>query len=116
MDIDTIKMFFDFTKLKEEIVEGNVKRYIYTGENIQIVEYHFPPNKVLPPHSHDIHEQMGYLVKGKMGFRVGDQEKIILPGDYYHVPKGVVHNTRTFDEPSVLIDIFSPPRDDLRGE
>lgn len=115
MSIDGIKKFFNCSQLKEEIVEGNVKRYIYTGENMQIVEYHFPPNKVFPPHSHDIHEQMGYLVKGKMGFLIDGKEKILTPGDYYHAQKGIVHNAWTFEEPSVLIDIFSPPRDDLKG-
>ena len=98
---------------KVDIVEGDVKRYIYTGEKLQIVEYHFPPKKVFPPHSHPEHEQMGYVVSGKMGFKIGDEEKILKPGDFYHAPVGVTHNAWTFDEPAVLLDIFSPPREDL---
>jgi quercetin dioxygenase-like cupin family protein len=108
------KLFFNAESMKREVVEGDVTRYIYTGENIQVVEYHFPPDKTFPPHSHDIHEQMGYLVKGKMGFKVGDVTKDLLPGDWYHAPIGVVHNAWTYDEPSVLIDIFSPYREDLK--
>lgn len=107
------KLYFNHSDLEPETVEGNVTRYIYTANNIQIVEYHFPPNKTFPPHSHDIHEQMGYLLKGKMGFKINGIEKILLPGDYYHAEAGVEHNAWTFDEPSVLIDIFSPPREDL---
>lgn len=105
--------FFNRDDMKKEIVEGDVTRFIYTGANIQIVEYHFPPNKTFPPHVHDSHEQMGYLVKGKMGFKVDGVESILLPGDYYHAGIGVEHNAWTFEEPSVLIDIFSPPREDL---
>ena len=56
---------------------------------------------------------MGYLVKGKMGFNVGGEEKILLPGDFYHASIGVEHNAWTFEEPSILIDIFSPIREDL---
>jgi quercetin dioxygenase-like cupin family protein len=108
------RKFFNAADLKVETVEGDVRRYIYTGKNIQVVEYHFPANKVFPPHKHDIHEQMGDLVSGKMEFKVGDETRMLLPGDYYHAPIGVVHNTRTLDEPAVLVDIFSPPRDDLR--
>jgi len=108
------KDFFKASDLKSEIVEGNVTRYIYTGKNMQVVEYRFPPNKVFPEHKHDEHEQLGYLVSGKMGFKVGGVEKILMPGDYYHAQIGVVHNSWTFDEPSVLLDFFSPPRDDLR--
>jgi len=108
------RKFFNASDLKVETVEGNVQRCIYTGSNIQIVEYHFPANKTFPAHKHDIHEQMGYLVSGKMEFTVGGETKLLKPGDYYHAPIGVLHNTRTLDEPAVLLDIFSPPRDDLR--
>jgi quercetin dioxygenase-like cupin family protein len=108
------KAFFNASDMKEETVEGDVKRYIYTGKNIQMVEYRFPANKAFPAHKHDVHEQMGYLVSGKMEFVVGDKKRLLLPGDYYHAPIGVVHSTRTLDEPTVLIDVFSPPRDDLR--
>jgi len=110
---DEIKHFFNETDLVEEIVEGDVKRYIYTAVNLQIIIYNFPPNKTFPLHSHDIHEQMGFLYKGKMGFNVGGEERILLPGDYYRAPIGVEHNAWTFDEESYLIDIFSPPRADL---
>jgi len=107
------KLFYNASNIKSEIVEGDVKRYIYTGENIQTVEYHFPPNKVFPEHKHEDHEQIGFLVKGKMVFRIGNVERILKPGDYYHAPRGVVHNAWTLDEPAVLLDLFSPPRDDL---
>jgi unsaturated pyranuronate lyase len=109
------KTFFNAADMRKETVEGNVERFIYTGANLQVVEYHFPPGKSFPAHSHAEHEQMGYLVEGKMGFRLGDEKRDLLPGDWYHAPIGVEHQAWTYDEPSVLLDIFSPPRDDLRG-
>jgi quercetin dioxygenase-like cupin family protein len=108
-----IKKFFDAASMKHERMEDGIERFIYTGENIQVVEYHFPPNKVFPEHTHETLEQMGYLVSGKMGFMVGGEKKILMPGEFYHAPIGVVHNAWTLDEPSVLLDIFSPPRKDL---
>ncbi|MBN1293073.1 MAG: cupin domain-containing protein [Candidatus Latescibacteria bacterium] len=110
---DSIKHFFNETDLKTEIVEGDIKRVIYTGENIQVILYHFPPHKVFPVHAHDKQEQMGYLVSGKMGFMVGGEERTLLAGDFYRAPIGVEHNAWTMDEPSVLLDIFAPPRKDL---
>lgn len=107
------KFYFNAADLKEEIVEGNVRRCIYTAENLQVVIYNFPPNKVFPPHTHDIHEQMGYLVSGKMGFKVGGEVRTLLPGDFYRAPIGVEHNAWTTDEPAVLLDFFSPIREDL---
>ena len=107
------KKFITHAEMKEEIIEGNVVRRIYTGQNMQVVEYRFPANKVFPPHSHDKQEQMGYLVEGKMGFSIGGEKKDLLPGQWYHAPVGVEHNAWTYDEPSILLDIFSPPREDL---
>ena len=110
---DAIKYFFNESDIESEIVEGNVERVIYTGEKIQVIIYHFPPGKVFPVHKHDRHEQMGLLYKGKMGFMVAHEERILNPGDFYRAPIGVEHNAWTFDEPSILIDFFSPIREDL---
>ena len=110
---DNIKHFFNESDLETEIVERDIERVIYTAENIQAILYHFPPNRVFPVHSHDKHEQLGFLVSGKMGFKVGDEERTLLPGDFYRAPIGVEHNAWTMDEPSVLLDFFAPPREDL---
>ena len=48
---ENIKHFFNESDLETEIVEGDIKRVIYTAENIQTILYHFPPNKVFPVHS-----------------------------------------------------------------
>ncbi len=115
MNPEKLLNFFNESDLKKEIVEGNVERYIFTANNIQVVIYHFPPNKVFPLHTHDKHEQMGYLVSGKMGFNAGGDVRTLLPGDFYYAPIGMEHNAWTMDEPSVLLDFFSPIREDLAG-
>lgn len=108
-----IKRFFNYSSMKHEVLEDGVERYIYTGSNIQVVEYHFPPHRVFPEHIHETIEQMGYVVSGKMGLKIAGEERILKPGDFYHAPIGVKHGAWTEDEPSVLLDIFSPPREDL---
>jgi quercetin dioxygenase-like cupin family protein len=113
VDKDTIKFFFNASNIESEIVEGNIERFIYSGEHLQVIEYHFPPNKQFPVHKHEKNEQMGYLVSGKVGFMVGGEKKIMNPGDFYHAPVGVEHSAWTFDEPAVVLDFFAPPREDL---
>lgn len=105
--------FSQTTGMEKQVVEGDVERFIRTEEKLQVVEYHFPANKSFPEHSHEAHEQMGYLVSGKMGFEIGGVKKDLIPGDWYLAPIGVPHHAWTYDEPSVLLDIFGPPRDDL---
>jgi quercetin dioxygenase-like cupin family protein len=112
--VNNWKEFFKADKMhKKEVVEGDVTRHVYTGEHIQVVEYYFPPNKTFPVHKHEKVEQMGFLVKGRMGFRVDGKEKDLNPGDWYHAAIGVDHNAWTYEEASILVDIFSPPREDL---
>lgn len=113
IDASKFRAFFNFNDLEKEVVEGNVERVIYTGEKLQLVEYHFPANKKFTAHSHSEHEQMGYLVAGKMGFIVGDEEKILTPGDFYHAQIKQIHNAWTFDQPSILLDVFAPVRTDI---
>ena len=112
---EPFRTYFRGTDLRAQVVEGDVTRFVYTGVHLQVVEYHFPANKVFPAHSHEAHEQMGLLVAGRMGFCVGGVERILAPGDFYHAPIGVEHNAWTLDEPAILVDFFGPPRDDLRG-
>lgn len=113
MDSKKLPNFFNDQTLEEEIVEGKIRRCIFTAENIQVIIYHFPPDTVFPLHTHDKHEQMGYLVSGKMGFNAGGDVRTLLPGDFYYAPIGMEHNAWTMDEPSVLLDFFSPIREDL---
>lgn len=99
--------------MKHELMDDGVERYIYSGSHMQVVEYHFPPNRTFPEHKHDTIEQMGYLISGKMGLKIGSEEKILMPGEFYHAPVGVLHSAWNLEEASVLLDIFSPPREDL---
>ncbi len=113
MESSDMRAFFGFDDLKTEVVEGSVERVVYTGTNLQIVEYRFPPHKNFRAHSHDDNEQMGNPAKGRMGFKVGDQERVLRPGDLYHARIGQTHSAWAFEEPSVLLDVFAPPREDL---
>lgn len=105
--------FFTAADMVKQTVEGNVERYIRTGEHLQVVEYHFPPNKSFPAHKHDTHEQMGYVVSGRICLEIGGEERELGPGDWYHAPIGVEHRAWTLDGPATMLDIFSPPREDL---
>jgi len=100
--------------MKSEIVEGDIERRIHTGEHIQIVEYRFPADRTFPPHRHETVEQVGYLLSGRMGFNIGGIVRDLAPGEWYRVPVGVEHNAWTYEKPSVLLDLFSPPREELK--
>jgi quercetin dioxygenase-like cupin family protein len=107
-------MFFNRDNMERQELDEGIVRYIYSGNGMQLVEYHFPPQRQFPLHRHENNEQMGLVISGRIGLEVDGHERILGPGDYYHAPVAVPHRAWTLDEPTVLLDIFSPPRDDLK--
>ncbi len=69
----------------------------------------------VPLHSHP-HEQAGYLIKGKLQLTIGDETQIMEPGNMYIVPGGVPHRAVAIDGPVLVLDIFSPIREDYRRQ
>src|SRR2546430_9749581 len=63
------------------------------------------------PHSH-ANEQIVWMLKGKMEFRLGSEQRVCGPGDVVVIPGGTEHEG-WFREDSEVIDFFAPPRDDF---
>lgn len=95
----------------EKIGEG-IERQMVVGQNIMICRLKFDPFVITPEHSHP-HEQMTLVIKGKAKFIVGSEEKIVHAGDVLHFPSNYWHGATMLDEEVILIDIFSPIREDF---
>lgn len=81
-----------------------------------MVFYKIEPGKVFAWHNHP-HAQFGVVLEGEGTFRVGEVQWGVKPGDGYFIPPGVFHELRTQgDKPSIIIDFFTPERDDYLGE
>lgn len=72
----------------------------------------FAANVVTPPHDHP-HEQLILVESGQVRFLIGDETRIAKAGDVLHFPSGCWHGATMLDEEVVLIDIFTPLREDL---
>jgi quercetin dioxygenase-like cupin family protein len=95
----------------ERISEG-IDRQMITGQNIMICRLRFDPFVVTPVHSHP-HEQMTFVMQGKVKFTIEGEAVIAAPGDVLHFPPNNQHGATMLDEEVVLIDIFSPIREDF---
>ncbi len=95
-----------------EMLPGVVRRTLTEGERMMLVEVTLAQGAVVPPHTHP-HEQIGYLASGRLLFTVGDERRELAAGDSWLVPSNVSHQVTAL-EPSVAIDIFSPPREEYR--
>ena len=89
---------------------GVERRTLVWGERMLFAEFRIARGAGVPPHSHP-HEQVGYVASGRMEFTIGEQVRVLGPGDAYLMPGGVVHSTRALED-SVVIDVFSPVREE----
>jgi unsaturated pyranuronate lyase len=102
----------NWSSIPIEHVSQGVQRQMVVGEGLMICRFRFAPFLVTPEHEHP-HEQMSIIVSGRVRFFVEGTERIAVPGDVLHFPPGCWHGATMMDEEVVLIDIFSPVREDF---
>jgi quercetin dioxygenase-like cupin family protein len=115
--------FFDDDAFEETNRPG-FRRRVITGEKLQLCFWRIAGGATGSYlHRHDENEQLGMVMRGALDFRIGDPDdptRVVLEeGEVYLAPTGVWHGDSVFvgddefDECWIL-DVFSPPRDDLR--
>ena len=95
-----------------EMFPGVVRRTLTAGDRMMLVEVTLEDGAIVPTHTHP-HEQTGYLVSGRMLFELAGEERELGPGDCWLVPSGEPHQVTALSA-CVVVDIFSPPRDEYR--
>lgn len=93
-----------------EMFPGVVRRTLNSGANATLVEVTIAAGETVPEHTHP-HEQIGYLVSGRLRFRIGDEERVLNAGDSWLAPGGVPHVVTALED-AVAIDVFSPVREE----
>ena len=106
-------MFVENKSIPSTDLGGGVTRKVLAySKNLMTVELHFEKGAVGAPHSHP-HEQIGYIISGKLVYQEeGQEDKILSTGDTYYVAPNVVHGVQILEE-TKLLDIFTPMREDF---
>ena len=63
-------------------------------------------------HTHP-HEQITLVERGRVDFTIEGQRRTAVPGDVVYFPPHCEHGATMLDEEVVLVDIFSPVREDF---
>jgi quercetin dioxygenase-like cupin family protein len=82
---------------------------LLVGNDMLMVEIFEKAGVRVPEHSHDDHESLVYLVKGRMKLVIGGKAFVAKAGDAWIHPKGVSHWSETLED-CLAIEIKSPPR------
>ena len=102
----------DWSQVPVENIGEGIARQMIVGEKIMICRLRFAPHTITPAHDHP-HEQMTLVERGRVLFTIGREQRIAQAGDVLHFPSGLWHGATMLEEEVVLIDIFSPIREDF---
>lgn len=93
-----------------EVLPGCRLRTPY-GQNLMLSYLEMDEGAVVPLHHHP-HEQGGMLLKGRMELTIGEEVRICEAGSMFLIPPNTPHKAVAVDGPAVVLDVFSPVRED----
>jgi quercetin dioxygenase-like cupin family protein len=91
--------------------EWLVRPDLVAAEKLLMVRATMPPGHCHPFHLHPHREEIIHVLEGRAEQWVGDEYRILGPGEIAHLPAGVVHATfNPFEETLVFHAILSPAK------
>ena len=109
---DSLARHLNWSNIPVKQVSEGIQRQMLVGDRMMICRFRFKPFLVTPEHDHP-HEQMTIVERGKVRFFIEGKERIASAGDVLHFPSQTWHGATMMDEEVVLIDIFTPVREDF---
>ncbi len=95
----------------KEPMEGVKLKALTYGEKTLLAEFRSKKGAILAEHSHP-HEQIGYLVSGRIVLIIDGERNPAEPGDSWCIHGDVPHSAETLED-AVVIEVFSPVRKDF---
>ena len=95
----------------EDAAPGITRQVFGYDDRVMLVKVKFEQGAVGSLHEH-MHTQVSYVESGIFEMTIGDEKKLVKKGDGFYVPPHVIHGCVCM-EAGVLIDVFSPYREDF---
>jgi quercetin dioxygenase-like cupin family protein len=89
---------------------GLTRRVGAYNNKLFLAEHRMEKGWVGTAHSHP-HDQMAYVISGRLSIHAGDRTFEVGAGDSFVIRGGVEHQATAL-EPSAVIDVFTPCRED----
>ena len=107
-----MKLFIENKDLPWETIDTGVRRKIMAyDDKLMVVKVEFKQGGIGNLHQHH-HSQITHVESGTFEVEIGDEKKILTGGDAFYIPPNVMHGAVCLEE-GVLIDVFSPMREDF---
>jgi len=94
---------------------GVTFKTLATGTSIMCTVMYYKKGNVVPFHKHRS-EQVGYVVEGRLRLKIENEDLgVILAGDSYLIRGNELHSLEALEK-SVVVDMFSPPREEYKNK
>jgi quercetin dioxygenase-like cupin family protein len=103
--------FIDLDKIPPVEISPGVRVRTPYLQNLMLSYLEMDEDSVVPLHKHP-HEQGGVLLRGRLELTIGDEVRVVEPGSLFLIPANVPHKARPVGGPVVVLDVFSPVRED----
>jgi len=101
---------FEWEKVPTEVLSDTISRKIITGEKAMVAQVFIAKDGIVPLHQHES-EQITYILKGALHFKLEGREVTVHEGEVLHIPSWVPHEAVALED-TIDLDIFSPIRPD----
>ena len=106
------KVFITGNEVNWEATAPGMKRKIMAwDERLMLVRVEFEKGGIGAQHSH-YHTQITHVESGSFEVEISGEKKVLGAGDVFYVPPHALHGAVCL-EAGVLIDVFSPVREDF---
>jgi quercetin dioxygenase-like cupin family protein len=85
------------------------------GEHLMLSYLEMDEGAEVPMHSHP-HEQGGILLRGQVQLTIGDETRLCEAGAMFIIPPNTPHRAVAIGGPAVVLDCFSPVREDYAAK
>ncbi len=96
--------FYKWTELESDFITPGYsqgKGPTIKGMKIEVAFMNYPAGTVAKPHAHP-NEQVQVILKGKAKYRVGDEEKVLGPGEAILIPANTEHGVEILEDLEVI--------------
>lgn len=84
-------------------------RPMMVGDDMLMVEFFQGAGVRIPQHTHQDHESIVYLLRGRMELVIGEERFVAVAGDAWRHPVGVSHSSLALED-CRAVEVKSPPR------
>jgi quercetin dioxygenase-like cupin family protein len=86
------------------------RRVLAFNNKLMLVEHLIAKGSIFPLHSH-YHEQIFYILEGKVRVIYNNEEYVVKAGGSFVIPGGIEHSVYAIEN-TVSLEIFTPAREE----